>query len=160
MWLLLSARHDTSDYIMYLALFSRNIAALLLASMKISVMSLMSVLTMCVLPLILALIEAGVSSYNREHQQIIINIITFTYLNGVTEGRGGANLSENPDSLLLYGESLRAGPDLDDLHHLLLAVGKGSDDQEPVQQVAGNAMGTADISTADSAVTCDNKNST
>ena len=113
---------------MYLALFSRNIAALLLASMKISVMSLMSVLTMCVLPLILALIEAGVSSYNREHQQLIINILTFTYLNSVTEGRGGANLSENPDSLLLYGESLRAGPDLDDLHHLLLAVGKGSDD--------------------------------
>ena len=69
----LSARHDTIlvIYIMYLALFSRNIAALLLASMKISVMSLMSVLTMCVLPLILALIEAGVSSYNREHQEVL-----------------------------------------------------------------------------------------
>ena len=143
---------------MYLALFSRNIAALLLASMKISVMSLMSVLTMCVLPLILALIEAGVSSYDREHQQIVKNIPTNMYLNGVTEGCIGSNLSENADSLLLYGESLRAGPDLDDLHHLLLAVGKGSDDQEPVQQVAGNAMGTADISTTDSAVTWDNNN--
>ena len=66
----MSARHDTSDYIIYLALFSRNIAALLLASMKISVMSLMSVLTMCVLPLILALIEAGVSSCDRERKQM------------------------------------------------------------------------------------------
>ena len=47
---------------MYLAEFSLNIAALLLASMNISVMSLMSVLTMLVLPLILALIEPGVNN--------------------------------------------------------------------------------------------------
>ena len=80
------------------------------------------------------------------------------YLNGITEGCIGSNLSEYADSLLLYGEALRAGPDLDDLHHLLLAVGKGSDDQEPVQQVAGNAMGTADISTTDSAVTYKDSN--
>merc|ERR1712227_84318 len=49
-------------YIMYLAEFSLNIAALLLASMKISVMSLMSVLTMLVLPQILAFMDEGVRS--------------------------------------------------------------------------------------------------
>ena len=49
-------------YIMYLAEFSLNIAALLLASMKISVMSLMSSLVTFVRPQILAFTEAGVRS--------------------------------------------------------------------------------------------------
>ena len=87
----------------------------------------------------------------------MINILHLIHLNGVAEGGGGPNLSEHSDSILLYGESLRAGPDLDDLHHLLLAVGKSSDDQKPVQQVAGNAMGTADIRAADSTVACFNQ---
>ena len=49
-------------YIMYLAEFSRSIAALLFPSMKRSVASLMSVLTMLVRPHILAITDEGVSS--------------------------------------------------------------------------------------------------
>ena len=54
---------------MYLSLFSFNILALLLASMNISVISLMSVLIMFDLPLILACMEAGVSNCNKECHQ-------------------------------------------------------------------------------------------
>ena len=61
-------------YIMYLALFSLSMAALLLASMKISVMSLMSVFMIWVLPPILALIEAGVRSWEKDIKYIIFTI--------------------------------------------------------------------------------------
>ena len=50
---------------MYLAEFSFNMVALLFASMKISVMSLMSDFTMFVRPQILALIDPGVRSWNK-----------------------------------------------------------------------------------------------
>ena len=53
------------SHIMYLAEFSLNMVALLLASMKISVMSLMSVLIIFVRPQILAFIDPGVRSWEK-----------------------------------------------------------------------------------------------
>ena len=55
----------TRAHIMYLAEFSFNMVALLFASMKISVMSLMSDFTIFVLPQILALTDPGVRSWNK-----------------------------------------------------------------------------------------------
>ena len=52
-------------HIMYLAEFSFNMVALLFASMKISVMSLMSVLIILVRPQILAFIDPGVRSWKK-----------------------------------------------------------------------------------------------
>ena len=52
-------------HIMYLAEFSFNMVALLLASMKISVISLMSVLIILVRPQILAFIDPGVRSCKK-----------------------------------------------------------------------------------------------
>ena len=37
-------------------------------------------------------------------------------------------------------QTLRGRPDLDYLRHLLLRVGQRADDEQPVQQVARNAM--------------------
>ena len=37
-------------------------------------------------------------------------------------------------------QPLRGGPDLDDLRHLLLRVGQRPDDEQPVEQVARNAV--------------------
>ncbi len=52
-------------HIMYLAEFSFNMVALLFASRKISVISLMSVLIILVRPQILAFIDPGVRSWKK-----------------------------------------------------------------------------------------------
>ena len=52
-------------HIMYLAEFSFNMVALLFASMKISVISLMSALIILVRPQILAFIDPGVRSWKK-----------------------------------------------------------------------------------------------
>ena len=54
-----------SAHIMYLAEFSFSMVALLFASMKSSVMSLMSVLIILVRPQILAFIDPGVRSWKK-----------------------------------------------------------------------------------------------
>ena len=89
------------------------------------------------------------------HQIIIVPFYFLNpHLNSVAEGGVGANLPENVHSVFLHGKPFRTGPDLDNLHHLLLAIRKRPDDKQSVQQVAGDAMGTEYVGPADNTVTC------
>ena len=66
----------TRAHIMYLAEFSFNMVALLFASMKSSVISLMSDLTIFVRPQILAFIDPGVRSWNK----VVVTQVVFMSL--------------------------------------------------------------------------------
>ena len=51
------------------------------------------------------------------------------YLHCISESGIGSNFAKNGDCLIINGETLGAGSDLDDLNHLLLAVRQCSYDQ-------------------------------